>query len=43
MHVLIAYTVNPTDFLPMLSMAGILGPLSGAALHRGAPQVEDGV
>ena len=33
--VLIVYTVNPKDFLPMLSMAVILGPLSGAALHRG--------
>jgi hypothetical protein len=33
--VLIVYTVNPKDFLPMLSMAVILGPLAGIALHRG--------
>ncbi len=33
--VLTVYTVNPKDFLPMLSMAVILGPLSGAAVRRG--------
>jgi len=33
--VLTVYTVNPKDFIPMLSMAVILGPLSGAAVRRG--------
>ena len=32
--VMTVYTVNPKDFLPMLSMAIVLGPLAGAALHR---------
>ncbi len=32
--VLTVYTVNPKDALPMLSMAVVLGPLSGAAVHR---------
>jgi len=36
--VLTVYTVNPKDFLPMLSMAVILGPLSGVAVHRGLKQ-----
>ncbi len=31
---LTVYTVNPKDFLPMLSMAVILGPLSGAAVRK---------
>ena len=33
--VLTVYTVNPKDFLPMLSMAVILGPLSGAVVRKG--------
>jgi hypothetical protein len=33
--VMTVYVVNPGDFLPMLSMAVILGPLSGFALNRG--------
>ncbi len=33
--VMTVYTVNPKDFVPMLSMAVILGPLSGFALSRG--------
>jgi hypothetical protein len=33
--ILTVYTVNPGDALPMLSMAVILGPLSGAAVRRG--------
>jgi hypothetical protein len=33
--VLTVYPVNPNDFLPMLSMAVILGPLSGAAVRKG--------
>lgn len=33
--ILTVYTVNPSDALPMLSMAVILGPLSGYALKRG--------
>lgn len=33
--VMTVYTINPKDFLPMLSMAVILGPLSGIALSRG--------
>src|SRR6056297_198226 len=32
--VLTVYTVNPKDALPMLSMAVVLGPLSGAAVRR---------
>lgn len=36
--VLTVYTVNPKDFLPMLSMAVILGPLAGAAVRRGLKQ-----
>lgn len=33
--ILTVYTVNPSDALPMLSMAVLLGPLSGFALQRG--------
>ena len=33
--VMTVYTVNPKDFVPMLSMAVILGPLSGFAVSRG--------
>jgi hypothetical protein len=33
--VMTVYTVNPKDFIPMLSMAVILGPLSGFAVSRG--------
>lgn len=33
--ILTVYTVNPGDALPMLSMAVILGPLSGGAVRRG--------
>ena len=33
--ILTVYTVNPSDALPMLSMAVLLGPLSGAAVRRG--------
>jgi len=33
--VMTVYTVNPKDFVPMLSMAVLLGPLSGVALHWG--------
>lgn len=40
--VLTVYTVNPKDFLPMLSMAVILGPLAGAAVRRGLRQATAG-
>ncbi|MBB6481118.1 hypothetical protein [Spirochaeta isovalerica] len=32
--VMTVYTVNPKDFLPMLSMAVILGPIAGLALEK---------
>jgi hypothetical protein len=33
--VMTVYTVNPKDFIPMMSMAVILGPLSGIAVKWG--------
>jgi hypothetical protein len=33
--ILTVSTVNPGDALPMLTMAVLLGPLSGAAVRRG--------
>jgi hypothetical protein len=33
--VMTVYPVNPKDFMPMLFMAVVLGPLAGYALSRG--------